>query len=183
MAHSPQAEKATQLIAGTSNRSLMSCHEAAAPRCYDPATAYDARARHTTRRVRDPRAARRRRTLLRSRSENTGELWRALHSLREDVVLIGSRLGSYEVLAKLGEGGMGEVYRARDTRLDRDVALKTLLPDRGLDADARRRFAQEARAASSLNHPNIVTVFDVGSDRGIEFIAMELVPGQSLDQR
>jgi len=97
--------------------------------------------------------------------------------------MIGSRLGAYEVLAKLGEGGMGEVYRARDTRLDREVALKTLLPGRGLDDDARRRFAQEARAASSLNHPNIVTVFDVGSDRGIEFIAMELVPGQSLDQR
>src|SRR5262245_13851731 len=95
----------------------------------------------------------------------------------------GTRIGVYEILQALGAGGMGEVYRARDTRLDRVVALKVLLPDRVPDDDARRRFAQEARAASSLNHPNIVTVFDVGSDSGIEYIAMELVPGVSLEHR
>src|SRR5262249_60063753 len=95
----------------------------------------------------------------------------------------GTWVGPYEVAAQIGAGGMGEVYRARDSRLDRLVALKILTSDRGLDEEARRRFAQEARLASSLNHPNIVTVFDVGKDHDIEFIAMELVSGQPLDQR
>ena len=89
----------------------------------------------------------------------------------------GSKLGSYEVLALLGAGGMGEVYRARDTRLDREVAIKVLPADRMADENRRRRFVQEARAASALNHPNIVTIYEIESADGIDFIVMEYVPG------
>src|SRR2546426_5613583 len=92
----------------------------------------------------------------------------------------GTRLGTYEILALLGAGGMGEVYRARDTRLGRDVALK-LLPD-GLASDAGRlaRLEHEARTVASLNHPNIVTLFSVEDEDGIRFLTLELVEGQSL---
>jgi len=93
-----------------------------------------------------------------------------------------TKLGPYEVLGPLGAGGMGEVHRARDTRLDRLVALKILPADRSFDDEARRRLFQEARSASSLNHPNIVTIYDVGSEGGVDYIAMELITGQSLDQ-
>ena len=93
----------------------------------------------------------------------------------------GTRLGPYEVVAPIGAGGMGEVYRARDTRLGREVAVKVLPPDFAGDAQRRSRFEQEARAASALNHPNIVTVHDVGSAAdGHLFVAMELVEGKSL---
>src|SRR5262249_31088476 len=92
----------------------------------------------------------------------------------------GSRVGPYEILAPLGAGGMGEVYRARDTRLDRSVAIK-VLPDGLADSQALERFQREARAASSLNHPNICTVHDVGADP--PFIAMELLEGETLQQR
>jgi Tol biopolymer transport system component/predicted Ser/Thr protein kinase len=92
----------------------------------------------------------------------------------------GTRLGPYEVVSPLGAGGMGEVYRARDTRLGREVALKALPADFAADPDRRRRFEQEARAASALNHPNIVSVFDVGLEGEISYIAMELVDGVSL---
>ena len=96
--------------------------------------------------------------------------------------LAGRTLGRYEVISRLGAGGMGEVYRARDTRLKREVALK-VLPHKWLaDAERKRRFEQEARAASALNHPNIVTVFDVDQVDGTTFIAMEYVPGKTLDQ-
>ena len=92
----------------------------------------------------------------------------------------GSKLGPYEILSLLGAGGMGEVYRARDPRLGRDVAIKVLPADRMADEGRRRRFIQEARAASALNHPNIVTVHEVDSVDGIDFIVMEYLAGQTL---
>jgi eukaryotic-like serine/threonine-protein kinase len=96
-------------------------------------------------------------------------------------LLRGTRLGPYEVSAPLGSGGMGEVYRARDTRLDREVAIKVLPAERMADEGRKRRFVQEARAASALNHPNIVTIHEIESAEGIDFIVMELVPGKTLD--
>src|SRR5579859_1731856 len=92
---------------------------------------------------------------------------------------VGTQRGPYRVLAPLGAGGMGEVYRARDTKLDRDIALKILPPDVA-SAETLRRFEKEARAASSLNHPNIVAIYDVGRHESIAYIAMELVEGQTL---
>ena len=93
----------------------------------------------------------------------------------------GARLGPYEILSPLGTGGMGEVYRARDTRLLREVALKVLPADLSGDVERLRRFEQEARAASALNHPNIVVVYDVGQSGSISFIAMERVEGSTCD--
>jgi Tol biopolymer transport system component len=92
----------------------------------------------------------------------------------------GDRLGPYEILSPLGAGGMGEVYRARDTRLGRDVALKTLKPEFAADPDRLARFEREARSASAISDPHIVTVFDVGIDRGVSFLASELVEGTDL---
>ena len=92
----------------------------------------------------------------------------------------GTRLGPYEILSALGAGGMGEVYRARDTRLGREVAVKVLPPSVSADADRLRRFEKEAQSASSLNHPNVVTVFDIGESNGIAYMAMELVDGRTL---
>ena len=92
----------------------------------------------------------------------------------------GERLGPYEVLAPIGAGGMGEVYRARDTRLGREVAIKVLPSDLSGDAERRARFEQEARSASALNHPNIVTIHDIGTHDGTLYIAMEKVEGRSL---
>jgi serine/threonine-protein kinase len=94
----------------------------------------------------------------------------------------GDRLGPYEIQALLGVGGMGEVYRGRDARLGRDVALKVISPKRVEDASLRRRFELEARAASVLNHPSIVTVYDVGETAGVSWIAMEWVEGRTLRQ-
>jgi eukaryotic-like serine/threonine-protein kinase len=94
----------------------------------------------------------------------------------------GSRLGAYEVLSALGAGGMGEVYRARDTRLGRDVAIKVLPAERLADEHRRRQFQHEARALSSLNHPHIVTIYEVESAGDLDFIVMEFVRGSSLDQ-
>ncbi len=96
--------------------------------------------------------------------------------------LSGKKLGRYEVIARLGEGGMGEVYRARDTRLKREVALKVLPPESMADPQRRRRFEREARAASALNHPNIITIHDIDRAEGIDFIAMEYVPGKTLGE-
>jgi Tol biopolymer transport system component len=98
-------------------------------------------------------------------------------------LLPGTRLGHYEIEAPIGAGGMGEVYRARDTRLGRAVAIKVLPAAVASDPDRLTRFEREARAASSLNHPAIVTIHDIGSDHGVSYIAMELVRGQSLRQR
>ncbi len=92
----------------------------------------------------------------------------------------GAKLGHYEILAPIGAGGMGEVYRARDPRLGRDVALKVLPRDVMSDPERRRRFEQEARTASALNHPNILTVFDIGEDAGMPYLVSELVDGESL---
>ncbi|PYQ37007.1 MAG: hypothetical protein DMF55_02665 [Acidobacteria bacterium] len=92
----------------------------------------------------------------------------------------GTRLGPYEVVSPLGAGGMGEVYRARDTRLGREVAVKVLLSEVSGDEVRRARFEQEARSASALNHPNIVTVYDVGSVDSTIYLAMELVEGRTL---
>jgi serine/threonine protein kinase/Tol biopolymer transport system component len=97
-------------------------------------------------------------------------------------LILGSKLGPYEVVSLLGTGGMGEVYRARDPRLNREVAIKVLPADRMADEDRRRRFIQEARAASALNHPNIVTIHEVDSVDGVDFIVMEYVAGKTLDQ-
>ena len=92
----------------------------------------------------------------------------------------GSRLGPYEILAPVGAGGMGEVYRARDTRLGREVAIKVLPSALGSDPERLKRFEREARSASSLNHPNIVTIYDIGSANSVSYIAMELVSGEPL---
>jgi TolB-like protein len=95
----------------------------------------------------------------------------------------GSKLGPYEILSPLGVGGMGEVYRARDTRLSREVAIKVLPAAVSSDADRLRRFEQEARSASALNHPNIVTIHDVGTHDGAPYVVWELLEGETLRQR
>jgi tetratricopeptide (TPR) repeat protein/tRNA A-37 threonylcarbamoyl transferase component Bud32 len=96
--------------------------------------------------------------------------------------MIGQRLLHYQILEKLGAGGMGVVYKARDTHLDRFVAIKILPPEKVSDPQRKARFVQEAKAASALNHPNIVHIYDIGTDAGVEFIAMEYVAGKALDQ-
>ena len=95
----------------------------------------------------------------------------------------GTHLGPFEILGALGSGGMGEVYRARDTRLGRDVAVKVLPADFSLDPDRRRRFEQETRAASALNHPNLVSVLDAGLHGDVPYIVFELLQGQTLRER
>ena len=92
----------------------------------------------------------------------------------------GTRLGPYEVVAPIGSGGLGEVYRARDSRLARDVALKVLPSEVSGDPARRARFEQEARAAGALNHPGIVTVYDIGSQDGVLYIVTELIDGVTL---
>src|ERR1700704_3510271 len=96
--------------------------------------------------------------------------------------MTGRTLGHYELLDEIGRGGMGVVYRARDTRLDRLVAIKLLPPDKTSDPDRRRRFVQEAKAASALNHPNIVTIHEIDALDGVDFIVMEHVDGTPLDR-
>jgi eukaryotic-like serine/threonine-protein kinase len=96
--------------------------------------------------------------------------------------MIGQTLAHYEILEELGHGGMGVVYKARDTHLDRYVAIKVLPAEAVVNPERKRRFVQEAKAASALNHPNIVTIFDISSDSGTDFIAMEYVPGKPLDE-
>jgi serine/threonine protein kinase len=95
----------------------------------------------------------------------------------------GTRLGPYEILAPLGAGGMGEVYRARDTRLDRTVAIKILPAEFSADPERRQRLSREARAISSLSHPNICTLYDVGHQDGTDFLVMEHLEGETLAQR
>ena len=97
--------------------------------------------------------------------------------------MIGTKVSHFEIIDKLGEGGMGEVWLARDIRLGRTVALKILPPARAESEDRRRRFEDEARAASALNHPGIAHIYDVGEAEGIHFIAMEHVDGESIDHR
>src|SRR6201987_3351502 len=95
----------------------------------------------------------------------------------------GQRLGPYEILSAIGAGGMGEVYRARDTRLERTVAVK-ILPDHLADrAELRERFEREARTIASLNHPHICTLYDIGQQDGTDFLVMEYLEGETLAQR
>lgn len=98
-------------------------------------------------------------------------------------IQVGQRLGPYEILSAIGAGGMGEVYRARDTRLDRIVALK-VLPDHLADKpELRTRFEGEARAIASLNHPHICTLHDIGHQDGIDFLVMKYLEGETLAER
>jgi serine/threonine protein kinase len=97
--------------------------------------------------------------------------------------MIGTRLGPYEIVALLGAGGMGEVYRARDTRLHRDVAIKILPAEVADDPDRRARFEREARAVAALSHPNILAIFDVGVAERVTYVVTELLDGQSLRER
>jgi len=94
----------------------------------------------------------------------------------------GARLGPYEILTPIGVGGMGEVYRAFDTRLQRTVAIKVLPRDKFGDPARKQRFLQEARAASALSHSNIVTLHDICNDGDVDFLVLEYVPGRTLDQ-
>ena len=95
----------------------------------------------------------------------------------------GTRLGPYEIVAPLGAGGMGEVYKARDTRLDRTVAIKILPETLAADPQFRDRFDREARAISALDHPNICALCDVGEERGTSFLVMQYLEGETLAQR
>ena len=95
----------------------------------------------------------------------------------------GARVGPYEVLALLGEGGMGQVYRARDVRLSREVALKVVHAELAPDPERLRRFEHEAKAAGTLNHPNIVAVYDTGQHDGAPYIVSELLQGETLRDR
>src|SRR5450755_2089947 len=97
--------------------------------------------------------------------------------------MTGETLGHYHILGKIGAGGMGEVYRARDSKLGREVALKVLPPDMARDPERLARFQREARAVAALNHPHIVTIYSVEELDGVHFLTMELVEGQSLDRR
>src|SRR5713226_8931284 len=95
----------------------------------------------------------------------------------------GTKLGPYEIQSPIGAGGMGEVYRARDPRLGRDVAIKVLPLSFAADTDRLRRFEQEARAVAALNHPNILAIYDIGTREGAPFIISELLEGESLRKR
>src|SRR5215510_858936 len=92
-----------------------------------------------------------------------------------------TRLGPYEIVSALGQGGMGEVYRARDPRLGREVAIKVLLAEVANHPDRLSRFEREAKTVAALNHPNLVTLHSIEESGGVRFITMELVDGQSLD--
>src|SRR5262249_52054404 len=98
-------------------------------------------------------------------------------------IAVGTQLGRYTIRAKLGEGGMGEVYLAQDTKLDRTVALKVLPADLANDQSRMRRFAQEARTASSLSHPNVAHIYEIEEIDGLHFIAMEYIDGETLRER
>ena len=98
----------------------------------------------------------------------------------EDAVMART-ISHYELIEKVGEGGMGVVYKARDTQLDRLVAIKVLPADKVANPDRKLRFVQEAKAASALNHPNIVTIYEIGCENGADFIVMEFIAGRTLD--
>src|SRR5207248_7543928 len=100
-----------------------------------------------------------------------------------DTLSPGTRLGRYEIRSKIGEGGMGEVYRARDEKLNRDVAIKILPAAFSEHPDRLRRFEQEAQAAGALNHPNILAVYDVGTHEGAPYVVSELLEGEELREQ
>src|SRR5262249_8325882 len=107
----------------------------------------------------------------------------ALTEGTEKLALVtGARVGPYEILGLVGAGGMGEVYRARDTRLEREVAIKTLPTPRADDPERLRRFEREARAVASLNHPHVGAVHDVGTHEGVPYLVTELLEGETLRQ-
>src|SRR5215470_8306257 len=95
----------------------------------------------------------------------------------------GTRLGPYEILSPLGAGGMGEVYKASDTRLNRTVAIKVLPTHFSENAEMKQRFEREAQTIAALNHPNICTLYDVGQQAGVDFLVMEYLQGETLAQR
>src|SRR5258708_1097390 len=95
----------------------------------------------------------------------------------------GTKLGPYEIVSPLGAGGMGEVYRARDTRLDRTVAVKVLASHLSSSPELKQRMEREARAISSLNHPNICHLYDIGSQDGADYLVMEFLEGETLAER
>src|ERR1700752_4421827 len=95
----------------------------------------------------------------------------------------GTKLGPYEIVSPLGAGGMGEVYRARDTRLDRTVAIKVLPAEFSVQEERLRRFEQEAQVLGALSHPNLLAIYDVGAQNGTHFLVSELLEGESLRQR
>src|SRR6516162_3044658 len=96
-------------------------------------------------------------------------------------LLSGAKLGPYEIVSALGAGGMGEVYRAKDTRLDRTVAVKILPEHLAQNTEAKQRFEREARSISSLNHPNICALYDVGKQDDTSYLVMEFVQGETLE--
>src|SRR5215471_17587010 len=96
---------------------------------------------------------------------------------------IGSRLGPYQILGLLGAGGMGEVFKARDTRLERVVAIKVLPPRTSERPEIRQRFEREARAVSALNHPHICALYDIGREGGVDYLVMEYLDGETLAGR
>ena len=95
----------------------------------------------------------------------------------------GTKLGPYEIQSSVGAGGMGEVYRAHDARLNRAVAIKVLPASFSADRDRLQRFSQEARAAAALNHPNILSIFDIGEEQGAPYVVSELLEGETLRDR
>ncbi len=107
----------------------------------------------------------------------------ALRGAARPADLTGQRIGPYHLASLVGRGGMGDVYRARDTRLDRTVAIKVVAPQSTADHLARERFEREARAVAALNHPHICTVHDVGSHDGVDFLVMEFLEGETLATR
>jgi serine/threonine protein kinase len=106
-----------------------------------------------------------------------------LISCQELALAPGTKLGPYVILSTLGAGGMGEVYRAKDTRLGRDVAIKILPKEMSADAARKKRFEREAKTISGLNHPNICTLQNVGSQDGVDYLVMECVEGETLAKR
>ena len=96
--------------------------------------------------------------------------------------MVGKSISHYKIFSKLGKGGMGVVYKAHDTHLDRLVAVKVLPHEKVADSVRKRRFVQEAKSASALNHPNIITIYDIDQQDGVDFIAMEYVDGKALHQ-
>src|SRR5438876_8366351 len=98
-------------------------------------------------------------------------------------LIAGTKLGRYEIRSKIGEGGMGEVYLAQDTKLERKVALKILPADVGTNRDRMERFIREAKSAAALSHPNIAQIFEIGEDTGTHYIAMEFIDGQTLREK
>ena len=106
----------------------------------------------------------------------------ASRALGQDL-LVGIELGHYRILEKIGTGGMGEVYRARDEHLDRDVAIKVLPPGTLIDESARKHFHKEALILSQLNHPNVATIHDFDTQQGVDFLVMEYIPGITLSAK